>query len=179
MFDPNTERMLDYWRAQRGDLALPSRASIDPAGFAKLAPGVFIAELRMDGDIVFRFAGESVEELHGRPLKGVQLTSLWRPAHRRALALAIDASLANASPLVVGAHAAVAAGTGGVLEILFAPLAGANGVADQMLGFYQADRRSRPIDPPIRELWARRIDGADVRHRPNLRLAAVDGQLIA
>jgi len=166
MFDPNTERMIEYWRGRRGEHALPARDSIDPAGFATFAPRVFIA-------------GESVEELHGRPLKGVELASLWRPAHRHALALALDASLANASPLVIGAHALTTTGSGGTLEILFAPIASPRGVADLILGFYQTTRGRRPIDPPVRELAIRRIDGADARNRPTLRLAAVDGQLIA
>jgi len=179
MFDPNTERMIEYWRGQRGDRALPARDSIDPAGFAALAPRVFIAEVRRTGEIVFRLAGESVEELHGRPLKGVELASLWRPAHRHALALALDASLANASPLVIGAHAVTRAGSNPTLEVLFAPMASPSGVADLVLGFYQTPRGGHPIDPPVRELSIRRIDGADVRSRPALRLAAVDGQLIA
>lgn len=179
MFDPNTERMIEYWRGRRADRALPARDSIDPAGFVPLASRVFIAKLRRTGEIVFRLAGETVEELHGRPLKGIELTSLWRPAHRHALALAIDASLTNASPLVIGAHAATAGGYGGNLEILFAPIASANGVADQILGFYQAARGGHPIDPPVRELWVRRIDGADIRARPTLRLATLDGELIA
>ena len=178
MFDPNTPRMIEYWRGQRGDRALPDRESIDPAGFASLAPRVFVAELHRTGEIVFRLAGESVEELHGRPLKGIDLASLWRPAHRHALTLALDASLTNASPVVIGAHAATA-GAGGPLEILFAPMASPGGVADLILGLYQTARGSRPIDPPIRELSIRRIDGADVRTRPTLRLAAVDGELIA
>src|SRR5215472_3620758 len=75
MFDPNTQRMIEYWRGQRGDHALPARDSIDPAGFAALALHVFIAELRRTGAIVFRLAGEAVEELHGRSLKGIELTS--------------------------------------------------------------------------------------------------------
>ena len=179
MFDPNTERMIEYWRGRRGEHALPARDSIDPAGFATFAPRVFIAELRRTGEITFRLAGESVEELHGRPLKGVELASLWRPAHRHALALALDASLANASPLVIGAHALTTTGSGGTLEILFAPIASPRGVADLILGFYQASRGGRPVHPPVRELSIRRIDGADARSRPALRLAAVDGQLIA
>lgn len=178
MFDPNTERMIEYWRGRREDRALPNRAAIDPVGFASLAPRVFIAELWRTGEIVFRLAGDTVEELHGRSLKGAEVAPLWRPAHRQALALAIDASLVNASPLVISAHAA-AAGRGGSLEILFAPLMGSAGVADQVLGYYQAARGGYPIDPPIRELSIRRIDDADVRSRPALRLATVDGQLIA
>ena len=107
MFDPNTERMIEYWRSQRGEHALPPRDSIDPAGFAAFAPRVFIAELRRTGEITFRLAGESVEELHGRPLKGVELASLWRPAHRHALALALDARARPARRPSGGGHAAL------------------------------------------------------------------------
>jgi len=180
MLDVNTQRLIDYWRSLCGGRALPDRADVEPSGFVALANRVFIAELRSSGEIAFRFAGEAIEELHGMPLKGVGMSQFWRPAHREGLERAIRAALARASPLVVGAQAASADGTRGALEILFAPLTGPTGVADRILGLYQAGRGASPVEPPVRELWLRRLDGAD--HRPpqrTLRLASVNGERIA
>jgi len=157
---------------------VPARADIDPAGFARLIPAVFIAERRAGGDVCFRLAGETIVELHGAALGGASLLALWRPDHRQHLAVALDAALADARPLVVGAAASQPDGREPRLELLFAPLAGPQGAADRFLGLYQP--LSGSIALPLAPLAIASLAGAPIDAAPSRpRLAAIDGRRIA
>jgi hypothetical protein len=174
----NTELLIDYWRSRRGERAVPARVDIDPAGFARLMPSVFIAERRASGDVAFRLAGEAIVELHGAPLGGASLLALWRPDHRRHLAVALEAALSDARPLVVGATASQSDARAPRLEILFAPLAGPEGRPDRFLGLYQP--LSGTIAAPLAPLTIASVAGVPIEAAPSWpRLAAIDGRRIA
>jgi hypothetical protein len=180
MFHLNTELLIDYWRKQRGERPLPARSDIDPAAFFPLASRVFIAVLDKAGDYRFRLAGETLIDLHGRILAGADLLPLWRPEHRQPMRRTLDAALSASATVVATARARTDRDAEATLEILFAPLSGADGRPDRFLGLYQ------PLTPiaslngrPIRDLSLRGINGAEDSRRPNLRLAAVDGRRIA
>jgi hypothetical protein len=174
----NTELLIDYWRGCRGQRAVPARADIDPAGFARLMPSVFIAERQASGDVVFRLAGEAIVELHGAPLGGASLLALWRPEHRRHLAVALEAALADARPLVVGAVTQQPGGHEPKLELLFAPLSGPKGQIDRFLGLYQL--LAGDLAAPLAPLAIANLAGVPLNAEPSRpRLAAVDGRRIA
>jgi len=181
MFHLNTELLIDYWRARRGERPMPARADIDPADFAALMPQTFIAVLEADGEIRFRLAGEVINDLHGRALRGEAVAALWRPAHRRHLVGALEASLRGAEPLVVDAEGVQGDDMARHVEILFAPLTGPDGRADRFLGLYQpSPPYSRAAKGPVRDLAIRGVNGAEGRPvPPKLRLAVVDGRRIA
>jgi len=67
----------------------------------------------------------------------------------------------------------------GVLEIVIAPLRGAGGAADRLVGLYQPvaeqERRREAVGP----LTARLSIGVGTLGRPPLTLAALDGRRIA
>jgi hypothetical protein len=183
MFTANTERLLDYWRARRGERLAPRRVDIDVADFPALAPQVFIAELHAGGDVRFRLAGEAIVALHGRPLRGESLLALWATEHRGRLSRLLSVSLGEAAPMVVLAGAVSADGDDVRFELLFAPLAGPHGAVDRFLGLCQ------PIQPepghggaatragPLRIVALNGVP--DEARRANLRLAALDGRRIA
>ena len=186
MFKPNTERLLDYWRARRGGRPAPRRVEIDVADFPSLAPQVFIAEAQPGGDVRFRLAGERVAALSGRPLQGESVLSLWAAEHRGRLSRLLTSALATPEPLVVLASAppadasAADARADGVelrFEWMFAPLAGPYGALDRFLGLCQ------PEPGPSARAGALRIVAvngvADAARRAPLRLAALDGRRIA
>jgi hypothetical protein len=178
MFKPNTERLLDYWRARRGEAPAPRRAEIDVADFPALAPLVFIAEMQPGGDVRFRLAGEGVASLAGRPLRGESLLSLWVAEHRGRLSRLLGAALASAEPLVVLAGAPAAAGAGEArCEWLLAPLAGPLGGLDRFLGLCQPEPAPSPPAGLLRILAVNGV--ADEARRAALRLAALDGRRIA
>jgi hypothetical protein len=177
MIHSNTELLIDYWRGLKGVRALPRRTEVDPSGFARLAPLVFIAERRSPGDMRFRLAGERIVELHGRPMQGIDLLTLWKPEHRLPLRAALEGSLRTAEPLVL---TATADGDGPPcrMEILFAPLMGERGHADRFLGLCQP--LSHPSSGRVGQLAMTSIGGAPAQTRASrLHLAAVDGRRIA
>ena len=178
MFSSNTEQLLEYWRARRGEAPAPRRADIDVADFAPLAPQVFLAETALGGDLRFRLAGEAVAALAGAPLNGASLLSLWAPEHRGRLGRLAARALAEAEPLVVLSSATRADGGLGRFEILLAPLAGPDGARDRLLGLCQPTptRVAMRIGP----LAIVGVNGtSDETRRANLRLAALDGRRIA
>ena len=177
MFHSNTELLIDYWRSLAVGEGAPARADIDPARFAALAPRAFIAAYDA-GDLRFRFAGEALIDLHGRALRGQAVASLWRPICRRRLAGLIDAALAASEPLVVAAEAWTASAQRLRLEVLFAPLTNSSGEIDRCLGLYQSSGGA--WSGPVGELAICGAYGvADEDPAAHLRLAAVDGRLIA
>jgi hypothetical protein len=178
MFHSNTELLIDYWRGRRGERTVPARADIDPSGFPRLAPAVFIAA-REGGDVRVRLAGEAMIEWHGRRLAGESLTGFWRRDHRGRLTALLGAALAAGQPLVVTAASVTEEALPARLEILFAPLTGPGGVADRFLGLYQPV--SRMSLGRLGELVIAAVNGAPTADTalPALRLAALDGRRIA
>ena len=180
MFKPNTERLLDYWRARRGERPAPRRAEIDVADFPALAPLVFLAEMHPGGDVRFRLAGEGVGAMAGRPLRAESLLALWAPEHRGRLSRLLTAALASAEPLVLAGAAAIEkAGDGDEagFEWLFAPLAGPYGALDRFLGLCQPASGPALRVGPLRIVAVNGV--ADEERRARLRLAALDGRQIA
>lgn len=177
MAHANTERLLDYWRGQRGDARLPRRVDIDPSGFPDLAPRVFVGALLADGDVRIRLAGEEIIKLHRRPLSGVSLPLLWCGPHRgRLLRLAALAARA-AEPVVILAEAPCGDFEPARLEILVAPLEGSTGAADRLLGLYQPTS-GLPAEA-LGPLCLVDVLAGPVLQRPTLRLAALDGRRLA
>lgn len=68
---PEIDRILAYWRARKGDRAVPSRADIDPLDFRRDLPKVMMAEVSY-GPLEFRYrvAGTGLFAMHGRELTG-------------------------------------------------------------------------------------------------------------
>ena len=180
MFHSNIELLIDYWRARRGDAALPARNDIDPADFAPLLPQVFMAGRRGSGVYPLRLVGEFVIDLHGRGLRGEDAARLWSPGHRLELQLALEKGVRLPEPVVISAEGATDEGAELRLEVLFAPLAGPDGEADRFLGLYQPTSALAALrDRPIRELMIRAVGGTDATPAPRLRLAALHGRRIA
>jgi hypothetical protein len=176
MFHSNTELLIDYWRGLSADGRVPARAAVDPGDFAPLAPRAFVAGLER-GELTFRLAGEELIGLHGRYLAGEAVANAWRLVHRRRLAGLVGAAVASGEPLVLAAEGCTSSQRLR-LEVLLAPLTSAGGQVDRCLGLYQLTRGVWA--GPIGELAIIGAFGvADEPRRVHLRLAAVDGRLIA
>lgn len=181
MFHAGTERMIDYWmsRAQPGQA--PSRAAIQPGDFRQLMPQVFMLGREARGAYPFRLAGGFVTDLHRRDLRGVDGLSLWSERDRLRLRTALEALHERPEPMIAVAEALTEAGSL-PMEVLFAPLASHDGAPDRYLGLYQPlSMVARLHGQPARELSLRslRRPGAANEEGPRLRLAAVDGRLVA
>jgi hypothetical protein len=182
MSHSNTARMLGYWRERRVGVGAPPRSAIDPGEFAAMAPQTFVLRRAGFGVFPFRLAGALVESLHPGPLPGSDFVRLWAPADRIRLQAAAEGAIARRRPLVVRAEGRVLNGAVARLEVLLAPLAGREGRIDRLLGLYQP---LTPLDglrdERIERLFLTEIDDEldGDNAMPPLRLAAVDGRLIA
>jgi len=178
VFHFNTERVIGYWSDLRRGSSLPARQAFDPAAIAQLLPQIFMLELGR-ASLPFRLAGEFLIDLHGRPLKGVDFQDLFSPAGRSMAARAIDSVLNEPEPVVLEAEGFSVDGRSVNLEILLAPLAGADGRVERLLGLYQPTTLvARLAGQPVVELDARLAMHATARGA-HLKLAAVDGLRIA
>jgi len=175
MFHPGTQTLIDHWGALRSTGPIPARADFEPMRLGRLVPQLFTADRNLDG-ATFRLAGAWIETLHGRPMRGVSWLELWTPESRPLVAAAVVQTFREARPVVMVAEADRLRG---VLEIVIAPLRGADGEADRLLGLYQSaldqERRREAVGP----LTARLSVGVGMAGRPPLILAAVDGRRIA
>jgi hypothetical protein len=178
MVHSNTELLIDYWRSRRGGRPVPARADIEPSGFVALAPQVFIAERCAGRDVRFRLAGETIVELHGRPLGGESLLGLWRTDQRGRLAALLGSALMAGEPLVICAESVTAQAFRLRLEVLFAPLSGADGRIDRFLGLYQPTSGFyHGVLEPLELLNMDQSHSASPKTQ--LRLAALNGRRIA
>jgi hypothetical protein len=180
MVHPNTERLTEYWRAQRGAAAIPRRADIDPMAFHDLLPQVLIIGRTDQGTFPFRLAGGFVSDLHRADLRGRCLLELWRPADRWQLKSSLEMIRSRPEPVIVGADIIVDGAPSIGMEVLIAPLAGPSGEIDRYIGLYQPTAPvARLMGLPARTLAIAAIARDSGEAAPSLRLAAVDGRRIA
>jgi hypothetical protein len=180
MFHSNTERLIEYWRAQKIGAASPLRSAIDPTELSSLLPQVFILGRLGPARCVFRLAGGLLVDLHQRDLRRQDWLSLWEPADRMRLATALETARRRAEPIVIVAEGRSAAGRKASFEIALAPLRAGPGQTERFVGLYQ------PTSPlvgllgePLHILSARSIGAAGQALEPYLKLAAVDGRRVA
>ncbi|MES2033247.1 MAG: PAS domain-containing protein [Pseudomonadota bacterium] len=180
MVHPNTEQLTEYWRARRGDNAMPRRMDIDPMAFHTLLPQTFIVGRTVQGAYPFRLVGGMIADAHQTDLRGQDLLSLWRQGDRWQLKSALEFARRRPEPVIVSADMLADGAPPLSVEILFAPLTGPEGEADRFLGHMQ------PLSPlswlmgrPVRSLAIAAIARGEGEEAPSLRLAAVGGRLIA
>ena len=182
MFHSNTEQLIDYWRVVKGPAPVAARSSINPTEFAHLLPQVFMLGRKGPGQYHFRLAGKFIADLHGRDLRDEDFLRLWTGTERNQLQLSLEMARRKPDPIVIAAEARTESGAVLHLEMMLTPLAGPSGEIDRMMGFYQ------PTSPVVAlagqsvrvlALKSIRTIGAQGAALPHLRLATVDGRLVA
>lgn len=182
MFHSNTERLIEYWRACRGEEALPSRTSINPGSFSDLLPQTFILGREGPGRYPFRLSGGFVANLHGRELKGQQGLPLWVRGDRVRIQSALELCRAAADPIVINAQVTGRGVEDFPMEVLIAPLASPEGDVDRFLGLYQPTGVIGWLEEGVcRELAVASVVNATsaTELEPTLRLAVLNGRQIA
>lgn len=175
MFHSGTQTLIDHWTALPQAERTPARSSFDPMRLGGLVPQLFTADRTPDGARL-RLAGGWIERAHGQSLGQADWLSLWREAARPMVAAAILQTFREARPIVLVAEAD---GLAGPLEIVIAPMRGASGQADRLIGLYQPTLAVDRNPEGISRLSARLSIGVGRTARPTLALAAVDGRRIA
>ena len=80
--DPKLERLFHYWSGKAAPDRPPARSAIDPTEIADLIKNLAFLDFDRDrNDYVFTLAGSRVEEMAGRPLKGVYLSEIVIGSH--------------------------------------------------------------------------------------------------
>ena len=179
MLHSNTELLIDYWRERKREGLSPLRNAIEPGDLSALLPQVFILGRTGPGRYVFRLAGGLVTDLHGRDLRQLNVLALWDEIDRPRLATALEACRRAAEPFVAVVEARSSRGAAPV-ELSFAPLVAETEPFDRVIGIYQPLESLEQLHGHAAELRLRHIATAAERASPpRLRLAAVDGRLIA
>jgi hypothetical protein len=93
MSHTNTNRLIGYWDARRGEALAPARADIDPAEFSDIITQTFIIGRTRAGVYPFRLAGGLLEDLHRRTLLGADFMALWSGGDRPKIQAAIESAL--------------------------------------------------------------------------------------
>ncbi len=68
--DPRVGMLWDAWHRWRGQNAFPGRRAVDPAAIGPILPEVFLVECTDDGRFRYRLAGETINRLFCRNLRG-------------------------------------------------------------------------------------------------------------
>jgi hypothetical protein len=173
MFHSGTQTLIDHWTALPEARRIPARAAFQPMAFGPLTPQLFMVERE---GARMRLAGGWVERLHGRALGGADWLSVWREDSRPMVATAMVQAFREARPVVLAADAPR---LDGVLEIVIAPLRNGDGVADRLVGLYQAVSLHDRHSDDVGALTARLSIGVGAIGRAPLSLAAIDGRRIA
>lgn len=143
MTHPNTSRVFDEWRRQRGADRLPARTRMTAAALGPLLPQVFVLG-REGGHWRFRLAGGFVCDLHGRELRGVPFVEIWRGVARADVLRAVESAFEEAQPATLHALAERDEGRWLELEVALAPLTGPTEAPDRLIGLHQ------PLSPLAR-----------------------------
>ena len=179
MLHSNTERLIDYWRERKRGPFSPPRKAIDPTELSGLLPQVLILGRMGPGHFAFRLAGGLVTQVHARDLRRVDFLDLWTAEDRPRLAAALEAARRGCEPIVAVAEARSSRGAARI-ELTLAPLVADTAPEDRVLGLYQPLETLAPLNDMPALLGLRHIASASERASPpSLRLAAIDGRLIA
>ena len=179
MLHSNTERLIDYWRERKRGAFSPPRTAIDPTDLSSLLPQVFILGRTAPGRFAFRLAGGLVTQVHARDLRQVDFLDLWTNDDRPRLAAVLEAARRGCEPVVAVVEARSSRGSAPI-ELTLAPLLAESAPQDRMFGLYQPLESLAPLADLPAALSLRHIaSAADRATPPRLRLAAVDGRLIA
>ena len=182
MFHPSTERLIDYWRGRSVNDAVPTRASVNPGDFLDLLPQVFILGRDGTGRYPVRLAGGFVTDLHARDLRGEDALGFWALSHRLEVKSALEVARKRGEPTVITADIRAIGAPSVGMEVLLAPMVGADGQTDRFLGLYQPVAMiQRLMGRPASELGVRKIQslGPANEESPRLRLATLHGRRIA
>lgn len=92
--DAKLRGLAAYWLDLRRGERLPEYGDLDPARFASLLPYVWVSEREGSGRFRYHLAGERINEVYGRSLRGRYLDEIM-PAERREKTHAIYARVVD------------------------------------------------------------------------------------
>ena len=128
-------RLRGYWEALRDGDALPTRAALDPRGFADLLECTLLMERIAPGMARIRLAGMGLCDLMGMDLRGMPISALILPDSRDRLRTELEHVFAGPRIGTFALEAARGIGRPALsAQLLLLPLAGHDGTIDRALG---------------------------------------------
>lgn len=142
----HTQKLLDYWRRERGEQLAPRKNKIEPRALKDHLAFSFLLKREADDKFTVQLAGTAVCDLFGMELRGQSFSHLWaEPSRNAARTAAIRVSNLSV-PTVAHAIGETADLRPMPVEILLLPFADERGEPTWILGFFQ------PLDPLSRLL---------------------------
>lgn len=179
MFHADTHLLIDHWtrlsRQPSSVAGVPDRNSFYPDTLGLRMPRLFMVEVAAGGASL-RLAGSWIESFHGLPLKDKPLLSIWRKTSHAMITSALAQCVGEARPVVIKAAIGL---SGDLIEVTLAPLRGASGQIDRVVGLYSPLSTLAFGDNDSRLLTGRVCIGVGAADRPSLSLATIHGRRVA
>ena len=122
---PLTIKACDYWRACRGDRAMPARKDISPQGMREFVNNVGLVEVRRSAggavDYSIRLAGARIDSVFGS-ITGKMLGAFLPPQIEARWRGVFDAAVAASAPISVASRVAFGRKEYLAAEVFLAPL---------------------------------------------------------
>lgn len=81
---PQLREIALHWQAARGPKRMPAWSDIDPAAIARHLPIVWSWKYdRATDEFTGRLAGEVINGLYGKPMRGARMSEFFAPSHYR------------------------------------------------------------------------------------------------
>jgi hypothetical protein len=133
LVDARLRDILSYWKEQRGDNQIPSRAQIAPADLVTHLPRLALLNVANNGqsveDYSVRLSGTGIDDLLGHDHRGAGLNDLLPPASAKLVAAALAALVQHKRPMRFYAHARLPGNPDAQVEGIALPL-GPSGEAE-------------------------------------------------
>ncbi|MGB3813927.1 MAG: PAS domain-containing protein [Shinella sp.] len=128
--------LFDYWTRQRGEHAVPLRATIEPVAIAAILPDVFILEYGRLQPPRFRLAGTRFCAQFGRELKGTDFAGLFAPDQRGRVVQIAQNVMAQAAPAILDIQLVDGTAETTDAEVVLLPMATSGNAADRIIGSF-------------------------------------------
>jgi hypothetical protein len=133
----NSHLLVGYWSRLRQDGAVPDQTDIDPRALKRVLPYVFILEATDPTRPLYRLAGTSHCDSHGRELKGTNFLDRWESRSRDALTTLLRQSLMTSQPVCIASLVGVEDGGMFEVETVLAPLTFGGSAPARFIGISQ------------------------------------------
>lgn len=133
-----TQSLLNYWRAMRGEQLAPAKTSIVPRDIKKHLAFTFLLKRESGDRFSFVLAGTGVCDLFGRELRGSSFIHLFADVSRDAATTSLVRTAHLSVPTVAVCLAETADGRPLNAEVLLLPYADARGETSYILGHFQS-----------------------------------------
>ena len=154
--DPVLRDVLAYWRSLGGGRGLPSADEVYPLGMgARILPHILLIDVEAGGGLRYRLCGTAIDQMAGRPLKGVAVDGNHPNAEYNDFLLTLYRRAITGRRPIYSETSYLSPNSGGLRTTrrLLCPLSHDGVTVTRLLGAqtFQAGRR-RSLEVPLSEI---------------------------